>query len=279
MENHSAIAEIFEPLHDAHSIEQVVFVVQFDRMIDDATFQSIRDFSNKYDTIFPSRTEVQQMSFVFGQGGSIPSAPNSSTGFVFKTFAADGSIQTEFKIERSGITYRTTVYTRWNLIWSQVKEYFDELIPMFIEQAKIVNLSLSYVDKFLWSGDFGNFNPSLLLNTESQYLCRHIFNAPDFWHIHTGAFIRSDEQTKRLMNVNVDYVDEINNRGEVRKVISILTVITDNLDQPGYTPSNYTDDTVNDFINMHLESMHKYGKVILSDLIIEKIAQRIALKK
>jgi hypothetical protein len=279
MENHSTITEIFEPLHDAHSIEQVVFVVQFDRMIDDATFQSISDFSKKYDTIFPSRTLIQQVSFAFGQGIPIPNAPNSSNGFVFKIFAADGSIQTEFKIERTGITYRTTNYTRWNLIWSQVKEYFDELIPMFIEQARIVNLSLNYVDKFLWSGDIKNFNPSLLLNAESQYLCRHIFNTPDFWHSHTGAFIRSDEETKRLMNVNVDYVDEINNRGEVRKVISILSVITDNLDQPGYTSSNYTKDTVSDFINMHLQSMHEYGKVILSDLIIEKIAQRIALKK
>lgn len=280
MENHPTTTETFEPLHDAHSIEQVVVVVQFDRMVDDVTFQSIRNFCNKYDNFFPSRTEIQQIfSIAFNQGTPIPNAQNSSTGLSFKIFSADGSIQTELRIERTGITYRTTSYTRWSLIWPQVKEYFDDLIPLFASQARVSNVSLNYVDKFIWRGDFENFTPSLLLNTESQYICGHIFNAPDFWHCHTGAFSKSDEQTKRLMNVNVDYLDEINNRGETRKVISITTIITDYFDQPGYGAPNYTEATINDFINTHLHSMHKSDKDILSDILVEKIARRIALKK
>ena len=188
----------------------------------------------------------------------------------------DGTVAHELRVERTSLTFRTTLYSRWDAVWSQASRYFNTLVPLYAEQAGLSGISVNYVDKFVWSGNLSECRPNLLLRAESKYLCPYVYKAEDFWHSHTGAFIRVDKNTKRLLNVNVDYLDE-SRLSETRRIVAITTVLTDQLNQPGYELCAMERESVISFIDAHLQGLHKFGKEVFSNIINDTMSKRIAL--
>lgn len=267
----------FEPIHAAHAIEQVALIVQFDRPFDDATFLSIREVSKQFETELPGKTEIQTMSFAFG----MPSAQqlpqqNTPTGLVLRRTAPDGSVDTELRIERTSLTFLTTRYTRWDALKAQSNIYFDVLLPIYLTHARLSAVSMNYIDKFAWNGDLAYFSPNSLLRSESKYLCKHIFETNDFWHSHTGLFIRESDLIKRLLNINIDHLDEARPDG-TRRVVSITTVLTDHFNQPSYDVYEGNIDESIVMIKARMQDMHNFGKSVLADLLTEQMSRRIAL--
>lgn len=266
----------FEPVHAAHAIEQVVFVLQFDRPLDDVTFARVHQASDQFSQDLPGQEVTQGFAFAISGPGEMP-PPVPTQGIIRRRVGPDGAIVNELRMERSAVTFITTHYTRWNEIWMNASNYFNTLLPIFAQQgARIVVIGLNFVDKFAWNGELAQSNPNLLLRARSDYLCPHVYQAQDFWHSHTGAFIRVDEFTKRLINVNVDYVDEIRNNGQ-KRIVAITTAISDQLNQPDYTPYNIEDQNLVEFVSRHMQSLHDYGKSILGNVITDEMSRRIAL--
>lgn len=268
----------FEPVHSAHSIEQAVLVLHFDRPLEQARLSAAMGAANQFKSELPGSTPVIGGGFSVAIGGS-PSMPMQmpATGVMLHRSAPDGTIESELRVEQASITFRTTRYSRWSAIWDQAKRYFSAVIGAYLENGSaLVSISINFVDKFVWNGDQKDFDSSLLLSKDSEYIAKHIFSLNDLWHIHTGAFIRSDEQTKRLMNINIDCVDEFNGLHS-RRAISITTVLTDMFNQPGFEPFAVTNDNAMNVISAHLESLHTFDKDILSKTLVESMAKQIAL--
>ena len=268
----------FEPLHSAHAIEQVVFVVQFETPMDTATVTDlIKLAAEQFKVDLPGFAEIQ--GFRFAIGGPFQNAktiPTQGSGAVLNRTAPDGSVQAELSIEPGSLTFRTTTYTRWVEVWGTVCKYFTVLLPICVSKTKVSALGLSYVDKFVWQGNSSTWAPNLLLRTGSSYLCPVVFSAPDLWHSHTGAFSKADAQTKRLTNVNVDCLDE-SVRSAPRRVVAISTVLTDLLNQSGYEPFNATAETVNGLVTTRMAGLHIASKAAFGEVINEEMTKRVAL--
>lgn len=266
----------FKPIHDAHAIEQVVFILQFDRLTDDTLFMEIAKAAEQFQSELPGRSKIQGLNFLAATNQPVQTVQNS--GIAFRKVAPDGAIENELRIDRDSIVFKTTLYSRWNAAWSQASKYFNALVSNYAAQARLTGITINYVDKFEWIGDITKCRPSLLLRPESKYLCSHVFEQADLWHSHTGAFIRVDQYTKRLLNVNIDFLDE-SRFDEVRRVVAITTVLTDQLNQQGYDPylSKGSDIDIIGFIDDHMMSLHVFGKKVFGNIINDEMSKRIAL--
>jgi uncharacterized protein (TIGR04255 family) len=266
----------FKPIHQAHSIEQVVFVLQFDQALDNNHFAKVLKSAEQFKSEFPTSFPIQKLTFVLGAGAPNQSDPTNS-GTSFQKTGVDGLVINELRVDRSSLTFITTFYSRWATVWSQASRYFDALVPLYAECAGLAGISVNYVDKFLWEGSFNDCKPSLLVRAGSKYLCPHVYDAEDFWHSHTGAFTRPDANTRRLLNVNVDYLDETR-INETRRIVAITTVLTDQLNQPGYTPISLKREENIDFIKSHMLSLHLLGKEVFGNIINDTMSSQIDLK-
>lgn len=273
----------FKPVHAAHSIEQAALVVNFDRPLDYARLAAVNEITNQFRDELPGGGPIQG-GFSFMLGGPVgiqlpftPQQPSSVTGFLLHRNAPDGSIESELRVEQTSMSFRTNVYSRWSAVWALAHKYFSSVMGAYLDSgANLVNVSLNFVDKFVWDGETSACDPSLLMKNDSKYVATHIFSRNDLWHIHTGAFNRPDNQTKRLTNVNIDCLDEVIGFTPRRSVV-ITTALTDMFNQPGYEATVISADSGMNFITSHLEALHNYDKEILQEILVAPIAQQIAL--
>lgn len=267
----------FEPIHEAHAITQVACILQFTNTISDSEFERAKLKSKDFEIDLPGKNNITEHGFSIQFGNPVQAAPpNVIINGVRRTKSLpDGTIESELRIERSAITFITTRYTRWAKIWEQCAKYFNELLPFYLIDSKINTINLNYIDKFIWTDLPETCNPELLIKNNSKYISQHIFEVKDLWHSHTGAFIPFDDFTKRLVNVNIDCVDELHDETP-RRVIAISTSIADHFNQPDYVPFLWNIEP-NKVIDDHMQSMHILGKKIVSELITENMCKRIAL--
>jgi len=270
----------FDPLHAAHAIEQVVFVVQFDPPLDEPQLLEIREAALQFksEKDLPGQMEIQEIAIAFGAPGAAAPPPRMPTGpgLVLMSTGRDGTVQNELRVERASLTFRTTLYSRWDAVWVQARRYFESMLPKYVQYSQISAVSLNYVDKFVWSGTLDQCSPNLMLLPRSKYVCPHVFEVTEFWHSHTGKFIRTDTHTKCLLNVNVDYLDEINGV-DTRRVVAITTVLTDMLNQLGYSPTRVAKDNALHFVDERMQKLHAFGKEVLGDIVSPEMSKRIAL--
>lgn len=267
----------FEPIHDAHAIEQVAFVLQIDRPLDEAGFVEAHKAAEKFKTDLPGVSDIQGFRIALGApvpAGFIPPVP--SIGKVFTRTGPDGVVQSELRVERMSLIYRTLLYTRWDAVWAQARKYLDVLIPKYVAPACISGIGLNFVDKFVWNGTASECRPSLLLRPASKFITPHVYEAEDLWHSHTGAFLRHDSQTKRLVNINVDYNDENPPEG-LRRVVVVTTVLNDMLNQPGYGPLEVTPEAAVSVFDAHMQRLHVFAKMAFGNIINDEMSKRIAL--
>lgn len=270
MSNESNPQGHWEPIHAAHAIEQVAFVLQLEQPLDEASFTKVREAAKQFKTEsdMPGQRELR-LAFSFG-------TPPTSAPFILQRVATDGTAEKELQIDSNSIIFKNFRYTRWDDAWLQARKYFAALAPIYAAKVKIVGIGLNYIDKFKWVGNLQECKTNLLMRLDSQYLCPHIFEQDDFWHSHTGAFIRENQTTKRLLNVNADYLDETR-PDYVQRVVAITTVLTDLKNQAGYDQTKINHDEVMKLLDGHMQGLHIFGKKVFSNIINDDMCKRIAL--
>lgn len=265
----------FEPIHDAHAIEQVAIVVQFSRQLDDEQLTAAVAAAGQFKDELPGAAEIQAVAITLG--GAIPvmpPMPNAIGGRIMNRVRPDGVVESELRMERATLVFRTTTYTRWADFWGQARRYFGSLLPIYAPGGEIGAIGLNYVDKFYWNGDAADIRPALLLRQGSRYVSPYVYEARDLWHSHVGAFVRDGQYVKRLVNINLDCSDEI--RPTQRRVIAITTVLTDMLHQPGYGSLDLAGSAV-EFFSERAEQLHTDSKRAFAEVIDEQMCRRIAL--
>jgi hypothetical protein len=106
-------------------------------------------------------------------------------------------------------------------------------------------------------------------------LCPHIYTAQDLWHSHTGAYSRKDEKIKRLINIDVDFLEEAHISG-LRRVVVVTTILTDMLNQPGYEAQD-THSKPAEIIGNRMLDLHNFGKIAFGQVINDEMSTYIAL--
>jgi uncharacterized protein (TIGR04255 family) len=270
----------FRPVHAAHSIEQVVFSVHFDRPLPPENFAAVVHAAEQFKGEMPGGGPIQGVSFAIGGAGMPPPFFQQSipiSGMMLTRSAPDGSIESELRIEQTSLSFRTTRYSRWATIWNTAQRYFSALLEAYISAgSQLTSVGQNFVDKYVWHGEANACDAEKLLRRDSAYIAAQALSQRDLWHSHTGAFERINAQTKRLMNINVDCLDEVVNI-ESRRVIIITTVLTDLFGQPGYDPIAVTNNNVLEFITTQMLALHTENKRILAATITDAMANQIAL--
>lgn len=278
MNSLSPITGKFEPIHDAHAIEQVQIAINFLSPLDSTSMENVRSEISAFESELPGYSEIQRLAIGVTQTPGFINGPITSTGFVRFRTAANGVVLDELIIAPESITFRTTSYTRWVDIWTKFSRYLKAILEIYASKLVIAQVSLSFVDKFVWIGEVAACKPKLLLRPDSRYICPHIYAQDDLWHSHTGVFLRVDAYTKRLLNINVDYLDDLTT-GQARRIVGISTVLTDMLNQPNYQAFNLTSGEAFDNLSTRMTALHNMSKTSFAHVISDEMCERIALVK
>lgn len=278
--NSSSSAEgRFEPLHDAHAIEHVLIGIQFDRPLTDSTITQLQAACSTLADELPGKSEMRGFGFSISPQGFNPILQNQSNvpdGFVRTRTAPTGFVEKELRVDRGGILFRNSAYTRWIDVWSEAKRYISTTLSAVDDQVQLANYSLHYSDKFVWNGHQAACRPSSLLRSNSRFIAPHVFMAEDLWHSHTGIFTKTDQTIKRLLAVNTDCVDEPID-GEARRVVRITTVLTDLLNQPGFGQTMVTPEHRMDLIDSRINQLHNALKAVFCEIVTADVCKRIGL--
>jgi uncharacterized protein (TIGR04255 family) len=266
----------FEPVHDAHAIEQVVIGLTFGVPIAESTMRNaVKVISDNFKDSFPGSSDIRTVTFAIGQNSPPVQSP---FGRVFQKHRPDGSIERALRLEPAALHFQTSQYTRWPKLWDEVWEYFKSLLPIYLPEGKFVSsFKLNFVDMFYWVGEESLSRANFLLRPGSRFVCPHVHEADDLWHSYTGAFIRAGERRKRLLNVNIDCLDE-NQVEAPRRCVRIRTSITDLLNQPGYKQVEEMDESESsEFTCRVMSEMHSYSKEVFAEIIGDQMCKRVGL--
>lgn len=267
----------FEPLHKAHAIEQVAFGINFEKSIDNDALKAVRDALGELKEL-PAKAELRSLSIGIGPSGPLPSPQLGSKvgGYSFKRIAPDGTEEAELQLQRNSIAFRTTRYTRWDDVWNQAKVYFNAMLPIYCDKVRIFQLSLNYVDKFVCEADLNDVRVADILQGNSPYLAPRVLLINDLWHSHSGTFSKVNASTKRLINVNVDFITEA--MGEKsRATLGITSILTNMFNQPGYEAFEVSAQDAGGIVERQFHELHDLDKEVLSSIISANMAKRIAL--
>lgn len=267
----SLVGVEFEPLHAAHAIDNVQFILNFASTISDVDWLAVLAAAREHKGDFPGEELVT--SFAVAVAGTVV---EGKPGIALRRMAPNGAIEEEFVITRGALVYRTSKYVRWAGCWQRAREIFDSVLKAVPEGVVLSNIGQSVVDKFVHQGTPSRNSPQSVLRKGSPYICSHVFERDDLWHSHTGAFIKHDPYTRRLRNINIDYLDD-QISGLTMRTLAISIVVSDQFQQQGYEPITTHIMDTSTLIDEHMQNLHQENKMILSQLLTAEMARRIAL--
>ena len=264
----------FEPLHNAHAIEEVALSITFQLPVDDANLRAARDaIGNPVE--LPGRLELRSVQV--GPGSPVQTLATTN-GYAFTRTRPDGAVETELHVLRNAVQFRTTAYTRWAAVWEPAGNFLARAVAIYARRSRLTQATLQYVDKFVSDEPPQQARPTTILQRNSPYIAPRIFEANDFWHCYSGAFSRVNERTKRLTTVNLEYVTEtLQGDGRQRQALRITGVLADLFNQPGYAVFEPAAERLMNEIDASFQALHQAAKDSLRSIITPEMARRIAL--
>ena len=262
----------FEPIFPSHGIERCSAVVTFSEPLPAKIFQKVLDQVQVRFRGFglefiggPPGAGTVGIQIDMASGRAIPLVPPGLGPAIFAT--TDRA--TQFVIAPNSMTARTASYVRWSPFSGQIEALMLPLFSIYSDVVSVANIQLDYVDRFLWTGDWSNFDWRALLRSDGQFLAARAAEGHRLWHTHSG-WLDATPDGQRLVNVNVDLADYQRSDGPVPS-IAILTLMREDV-TPGL--SGYEDATS---VQARLEQLHKHLKSLLGQIITKQMAERISL--
>lgn len=272
----------FRPLHEAHAIEQLIVSIQFDRPLADAGMRAANAVMSRFQEALPGRSDIMGVGFQVGPQGVMPitqmvsDAPN---GVVRTLSDRRGVVVKELRIDRQALVFRTLMYTRWDAVWGEAREYFSQLLPA-LGDCGLAAYGLTYHDKFVWDGPRESCTPNSLLREGSPYISHAVFGSRDLWHSHTGQFVATGGPARRLQVINIDCVDEADGSKsppEPTRVVRIATALTDFLNQAEHAQVSIPVSESMGHLDGAFAELHGMLKTVFLQIVSNDAAQQVGL--
>lgn len=259
----------FRPIYSAHAIERCAVSVAFDGALPDKMFaQLVVQFTAmleqhglKRDTGTPAYQLDQSTGRVLAVSPDY--APATFTSF-------DNAF--EVVIMPNSIMFSTQRYVRWASFINAFHNITGAIVAHFENALNTGSLRLEYWDRFLWTGEWDQFDLRKLIKEETKLVSPTIFDADRECHSHVGWFEYGIGE-RRLYNINVDVLALISphNPTRVDPSVGIYILVHDQADKLN----------VKDYAKVgaseRLEGLHKASKAQLSSLLVANLAKRIGL--
>ncbi|MDC0003703.1 TIGR04255 family protein [Porticoccaceae bacterium] len=196
------------PLKAKNAIDEIAFVVVFERELDDKTLISLFALRDELGESLPDFEIVNQVKFVVDNQN--PQMPISKSGGVLlsKKNAADLSrFEWSLRVETNKITVGCSEFTDWDIVWATAKQYLFAAMSKFDTNINpVVEVMLRVVDKFIDDADLKAYQIGNIFDVESRYLSRNLVDLnTSSWHLHQGWFMYPDNTDIRaLHNLNIN---------------------------------------------------------------------------
>src|ERR1700692_588425 len=73
---------------------------------------------------------------------------------------------TQFILTQNSLSARTGRYVRWEPFAGQIEDLILPLITLYTDVVSIQNVQLDYLDRFLWSGNWSDFDWKKLIRDD-----------------------------------------------------------------------------------------------------------------
>lgn len=212
------------------------------------------------------------------QAGQQPVVSQSSeAGYEFMRYERPDAISEKITLTRNVIRYENWAYTRWVPFKARAQAFLDVALPHFASTVQLQRISSEYVDQF--QGAPGKRpDCSSIIDANSKSIASSAFQAALPWHSHNGWFELPDNESKRLVNVDVTVGDAPHNpilTPVPTPVIQIRTHLTDFFNQPDTQPLSLAVDW--SLCDLRLQSQHDKLKTLLKSVLTDDAKTSISL--
>ena len=157
-------------------------------------------------------------------------------------------------------------YVRWSGFRELVLDLLPPILGAFPPDWPVAQIKLEYWDRFV-SPD-GRASWAEVIRADGR-LPAWVTESQTDWHSHVGWFDQAGAR-QRLINVNVDTLNEANEKGEQIQTVRIhtLTATVERLEAAN---------AVSKSIAAQIDELHLLSKVTVRDVLSASMAERISL--
>jgi uncharacterized protein (TIGR04255 family) len=267
----------FTPILPQHAIERCAATAFLTPAVPEKAFE--RAIDNISPALSSQGFVLQQpvmMGFQFGPGQQLAPIQGPAPHGMPRVFVSSNQTGT-LTISPASIGWTSTAYVRWQPFIGEVERFLLPALNSMLDIVSVLAVKLEYWDRFVWTGDWDNFDAAKLLKRDSDLVSVAAARGGKQWHSHAGWFDR-EGQLRRLTNVNVDVSDMVNaaNNGLIQPGVGIYSSLTEQANVFGY--GTVDPKTLDDsFVVGRFEIQHLALKDILVHIITDEMANRIGL--
>lgn len=265
----------FKPIGERHAIEEVVFMVGFSRSFGADEIARVVEHHHLWKADLPKLFRPPMLHVSFAEMEDQATAPPPPiVPAIFQSFKRDGSIDWQLKIENSFIAVNCLSYSRWDAVSRQAKILLEKVLGLILdENNRLQNVTLQYIDTFVWDGDISDYRVDGLLNRKSGFFPDSFDPEGPLWHFHVGEFEYFEDQAtpKRILDRTHLDATEASGNARVRIDTTLRTEFRGGADAML--------DSAREVLQETLNSMHSRNKLLLAKLICGELQDQIALHK
>lgn len=172
-----------------HAIVEVVFGFQLSRPWHPTEIEKLAQNHDRWKEALPrlARHEIQQ--FMIGEGVQQAITLPGGPGISFERIKPNGDLAWRLRCEGNSIFVNCLEYTRWQEAWATASAHMRAVLEVVgAERISVAGTLLQYIDVFDWMAEPKDYDISMLLNLDSDYVPRAASNYGLAWHLHQGWF-------------------------------------------------------------------------------------------
>lgn len=260
----------WRPIHEAHSIERVRALFEFDTAISDKIIQkSTQDIRNNASThgfnqVAPAASNQQTVE-VSDQLGAQIKKPRFN-GWILQR-ATPAELVEEVGFRDSVFGYYTTEYGRWVNLMSRLEDVLFPAIEVALGATDISKFRLEYSDRFIFEGDPLQADVREVLSKSYAPLPFDTTDGTGLWHSHAGWF-EEHLGLDYLVNRNFDVVDLHAGEDETRRGLSVFNMVEVRSDGASLEMQQ---------IKVHLEEMHRRTVLNFARALSDTYRQKVGI--
>lgn len=259
------------PISNEHAVQSIAFFLEWNEHLPSKLLLDAQKLNSRFGNLGLPIHKTQQMAvFRFSGQPDLNAVQHDLGGVTFSSLEpTDSNNPREVTLSRQGIVVLIKDYTRWDSVFSEVKNYIKPLLELIGTHRPLSSIGIQVTDVFLWMDDPQELNLREVFKPDG-YLPANVFNLKGLWHSHHGFLseVSAPADAQFLENVNVDRIDH---NGQT--LIQINGVHKLNLSKPLWQSHLKNIEIIHDAF----ELLHSANKKMLSALLTDGVQEKISL--
>lgn len=267
----------WQPIHENHAIDVMAVKLDFAELVPQTLLRKMLRVAEE--TAIPAGLKSRHTlsGQLAGAGiviGAVQGQLFNATVDAKEDDPVPQRVSEQLQVDQASITYRTWRYVSWSWQVQRMRELLLPLLEALSGVIAVARVQEEYLDRFKFDGPLAEAKVPLLLREGSPFVVPHGFNSSTIWHSHSGTLLPSEDNTRCLQTINVDFVDNPPEGDNSRRWANIVTMRQDTFSQQVISEGGPGGERVFAI----LDKMHGELKEMLAALITDSIAARIYLK-